>query len=60
MVELIIDPLEDSEQPLTEAIDTVRAAAIHYGLGILVTRIGAGHFIVRVHPHVPADMIRKR
>ncbi|WP_311214999.1 MULTISPECIES: hypothetical protein [unclassified Arthrobacter] len=58
MTEVVIKPEQDTEMALYEAILTVRPAAIHYGMGIMITQIGVDRFVVRAHPQVPLGLVR--
>ncbi|WP_309107673.1 hypothetical protein [Arthrobacter sp.] len=48
------------DQALKDAIAEVAEAAMHYGIGVLITRIGAGRYIVRAHPAVPFGLVRQQ
>ncbi|MHA7299479.1 hypothetical protein [Pseudarthrobacter sp. MDT3-1] len=60
MVEINVETLAEVEPTLEEAIQSVSPAAVHYGIGILITRIGLGRYIVRAHPHVPEGFVRRQ
>ena len=45
---------------LTRAIDIVKTAATEHKTGILISRIGAGRYIVRAHPAVPFGLVRQQ
>lgn len=44
---------------LANAVDVVSRAADEHRIGILISRIGTNHYIVRAHPGVPYGMIRQ-
>lgn len=50
----------DVEPALEDAIQSVTPAAVHHGMGILITRIGLGRYVVRAHPYVPEGLVRRR
>lgn len=60
MLEINVETLAEVEPTLEEAIQSVSPAAVHYGMGILITRIGVGRYIVRAHPHVPEGFVRRQ
>ena len=60
MLEISVTKPEDLDQVLNDAIAQVTQAAAHYRMGVLVTRLGAGRYIVRAHPGVPFGLIRKK
>ncbi|GAP54039.1 hypothetical protein AHiyo6_06040 [Arthrobacter sp. Hiyo6] len=60
MREVTVTTAAEVDAALEEAIEVVTVAAEHYGMGILVTRIGIGRYIVRVHPQVPGGLVRRR
>lgn len=60
MLEINVESLAEVEPTLEEAIQTVSPAAVHYGMGILITQIGLGRYIVRVDPHVPEGFVRRQ
>ena len=45
--------------PSWAAIDQVTPAASRNDMGIMVTEIQEGHFVVRAHPEVPYGLIRR-
>lgn len=60
MLALNVDSSADVDPALEDAIAVVAEAAAHHGVGVLVTRIGAGSYIVRAHPAVPIGLIRQQ
>lgn len=60
MVEVNVDKAADVDDALREAVDFVYSAATEHRMGIMVTRIGAGWYIVRAHPEVPLGLVRQR
>lgn len=60
MIEVHSEKVTDIDATLDEAIKVVTRAAEHHRMGILVTRISSGSYVVRVHPHVPVGLVRHR
>jgi hypothetical protein len=60
MLPINVATLAEVEPTLEEAIQSVSPAAAHYGMGILITRIGIGRYVVRAHPHVPEGFVRRQ
>ncbi|WP_324644975.1 hypothetical protein [Pseudarthrobacter sp. LT1] len=60
MLEVNVATLAEVEPTLEDAIQSVSPAAVHYGMGILITRIGVGRYVVRAHPHVPEGFVRRQ
>ncbi|WP_458112846.1 hypothetical protein M1D88_01385 [Arthrobacter sp. R1-13] len=60
MLEISVTKAEEVDQAIRDAIGEVSEAATQYRMGILVTRIGAGRYIVRAHPAVPYGLIRQK
>lgn len=60
MLEVNVAPGVDVDQTLKEAIASIAESAEHHKTGVLVTRIGAGSYIVRAHPAVPYGLIRQQ
>ncbi|CAN7337589.1 hypothetical protein LJR014_001863 [Arthrobacter sp. LjRoot14] len=60
MLEVNVTTAADLAQALKEAIAAVAESAEHHGTGILVTRTGAGSYVVRAHPAVPSGFIRQQ
>ncbi|WP_461164017.1 hypothetical protein [Arthrobacter sp. R4-81] len=60
MLEISVTKAEEVDQAIRDAIGEVSEAAAQYRMGILVTRIGAGRYIVRAHPAVPYGLIRQK
>lgn len=58
MVEVRVQKASEVDHALNEAIVRVRKAATRYRLGIMVTRLEAGWYIVRAHPEVPFGLFR--
>lgn len=59
MLEVNVPANEDERRALKEGIEAVTPAAIRHGVGILVTEITAGRYIVRAHPAVPSGYVRE-
>ena len=60
MVEISVDDASEVDQAITDAVETVRAAATRHETGIMITRTGPGRYIVRAHPAVPFGLIREQ
>jgi hypothetical protein len=59
MVELTITEATLLDEALDAAIAQVMEAAVHHRVGVMVTRIGPGRYIVRAHPAVPYGLTRQ-
>lgn len=60
MVEVNVHSAAEVDPALEEAIAVIREAAAHHRIGVLVTRTGAGSYIVRAHPAVPYGLVRQQ
>jgi hypothetical protein len=60
MVEVNVQSAAEVNPALEEAIAVIRETAAHHRMGILVTRTGAGSYIVRAHPSVPYGLVRQQ
>ncbi|MDR6639561.1 hypothetical protein J2Y68_003222 [Paenarthrobacter nitroguajacolicus] len=60
MLEVHAKHASEVDDALTKAIDVVKIAATEYKIGILVSRIDAGRYIVRAHPAVPFGLVRQQ
>lgn len=60
VVEINLESADQLDQELDKAINDVSVAATSYRIGIMVTRLSAGRYIVRAHPEVPFGLIRQR
>ncbi|BCW05773.1 MULTISPECIES: hypothetical protein [unclassified Arthrobacter] len=60
MLEVQVKDASEVDNALEEAISVVQKAARKHRIGILVTRIETGRYIVRAHPAVPFGLIRQR
>ena len=60
VVEVNVHSAAEIDPALEEAIAVVRETAAHHRIGILVTRTGAGSYIVRAHPAVPHGLVRQQ
>lgn len=47
-------------EAVADAVRVVGEAANRYGMGILVTDVGGGNYVVRAHPAVPHGLVRER
>lgn len=48
------------DQALTEAVAQVTKAATSNRIGIMITRLDAGRYMVRAHPQVPFGLTRQQ
>lgn len=60
MVEVNVSTVAELDQALEEAIAAVTEAAAQHHIGILVTRMSTGRYIVRAHPAVPFGLVRQQ
>jgi dissimilatory sulfite reductase (desulfoviridin) alpha/beta subunit len=60
MVEVNATTAEEVFKALEEAITVIAKTAAHHRMGVLVTRAGAGSYIVRAHQAVPYGLIRQQ
>lgn len=60
MLEVNVASAADVDQALDEAIAIITDTAAYHRIGVLVTRTGAGSYIVRAHPAVPCGLIRQQ
>lgn len=59
-VEVRVTQAADVDKALDEAIAAVSPSAAEHRIGIMVTRVGAGFYMVRAHPDVPFGLTRQR
>lgn len=60
MVEVCVDEASEVDSVVNHAIAQVMEAAKRHHLGIMVTRLDTGWYIVRVHPEVPFGLTRQQ
>jgi hypothetical protein len=60
MMEVHVSSAGEADLALDRAVAVITEAAKHHRTGVLVTRIGAGHYIVRAHPAVPYGLVREK
>lgn len=60
MVEVNVSSAAEVDKALEETITVITKTATHHHVGILVTRTGAGSYIVRAHPAIPYGLIRQQ
>lgn len=60
MVEVNVQNAAEVDSALDEAIALIRETAAHHQMGILITRTGAGSYVVRAHPTVPCGLVRQQ
>lgn len=59
MLEVNVGRASEVDNALEDAIAEITKTATYHRVGILVTRTGAGSYIVRAHPAVPYGLIRQ-
>ena len=60
VIEVNVQNAAEVDLALDEAIAVIRETAAHHRMGVLVTRTGAGSYIVRAHPGVPCGLVRQQ
>lgn len=60
MLEVNVSNAAEVDLALEEAIAVITETAMEHRTGVLVTRIGAGSYIVRAHPGVPYGLVRQQ
>ena len=60
MLEVNVSNAAEVDPALEKAIAVVTETASHHRTGVLITRIGAGSYIVRAHPSVPFGLVRQQ
>ena len=60
MLEVHVEKAADVDPALEEAIAQITETAKRHETGVMVTRTGPGHYIVRAHPAVPYGYIRQQ
>jgi hypothetical protein len=60
MVEVYVERASQVDESLIEAIALVTTAATNNRIGIMITRLDVGRYIVRAHPEVPFGLTRER
>lgn len=60
MIEVTVLNANDIDEALAQAIHEVSKAAREHMMGIMVTRVAAGQYIVRARPEVPFGLTRQR
>lgn len=60
VLEVNVAKAEEVDKALEDAIAVISETATHHRIGVLVTRTGAGSYIVRAHPAVPFGLIRQQ
>lgn len=59
MIEVQVEKAAELDQALAQAVDIISKAANEHRTGIMITRIGAGRYVVRAHPDVPFGLTRQ-
>lgn len=59
MLEVNVERADDDSQVLEAAVKVISASAESHHVGIMITRIGNGRYIVRAHPGVPYGFVRQ-
>jgi hypothetical protein len=60
MLEVHVSSAGEVDLALEQAIAVITETAKHHLAGVLVTQIGAGHYIVRAHPAVPYGLVQEK
>lgn len=60
MVEVRVHNHSEVDGALDDAVAAIREAAIRHQTGIMITRTGPGHYVIRAHPEVPFGLIRQQ
>ena len=60
MLEVNVSSPAELDEALENAVSLVMESAAHHGIGVMVTRIGIGSYIVRAHPAVPCGLVRQQ
>lgn len=60
MLEVRVSSAGEVDSALDQAIAVITETGKLHGTGVLVTRLGSGHYIVRAHPAVPYGLVRER
>lgn len=60
MLEVNVNSAIEVARALEQAIATITETAKHHGMGVLVTCVGAGSYIIRAHPGVPYGVVRQQ
>jgi hypothetical protein len=59
MMEVHVERAAELDQTLNNAVDVISKAAHEHQIGIMITRIAVGRYIVRAHPDVPFGLTRQ-
>lgn len=59
MVEVRVPASRDARETLAGAVQLVRKAADQFSMGIMITYVGEGCYVVRAHPSVPHGLVRE-
>lgn len=57
-VEVRAGQSDDVGRALEDAVRAVGEAADRHGIGIMITDVGGGCYVVRAHPAVPYGLVR--
>jgi hypothetical protein len=60
VIEVRVTEASQLDPSLDAAVELIKEAATEHGTGIMITRLGPGHYIVRAHPEVPHGLIRQQ
>lgn len=60
LLEVRVSSAEDLDQVLNEATELVIETAKRHHIGVMVTRIGTGQYIVHAHPAVPYGLTQQQ
>lgn len=60
MVEVRAEEAGRAREALADAIRVVQEAADRHSIGIMITHVGEGCYVVRAHPAVPHGLVREQ
>lgn len=60
MVEVRVPASGEARETLAGAVRLVRGAADQFSMGIMITDVGEGCYVVRAHPAVPHGLVREQ
>ncbi|MHA7193881.1 hypothetical protein ACX800_08945 [Paenarthrobacter nitroguajacolicus] len=60
MVEINDANTGEPDEALAHAVAIVTESASFHKVGVMITRIGTGSYIVRAHPAVPYGLVRQQ
>lgn len=60
MLEVNVSSAAELDEALENAVSLVMESATHHKIGVMITRIGIGSYVVRAHPAVPYGLVRQQ